>query len=102
MGGREVRIADLCLLSPGLPPTLALPVMPKRKLKVLLREAPAQVPESSSSWLPHLLRSVPEDRNELSANAQGKAVFRKSQTKAPRAAFPTPSTWIRFPGCRCL
>jgi hypothetical protein len=35
----------------GLGPTLALPVMPNRKLKVRRREEPAQVPESPSSWL---------------------------------------------------
>lgn len=54
------RIADLSLLFPGLPPTLALPVMPKRKLKVRRREEPAQVPESSSSWLP-----LQKDREEV-------------------------------------
>lgn len=41
--------------------------MPKRKLKVRRKEDPAQVPESSSSCLPHLLRSVAWDWDELPA-----------------------------------
>ena len=39
------------LLLPQLTPTLAFPVMPKRKLKVRRREEPAQLPEPLSSWL---------------------------------------------------
>lgn len=51
----------------------------------------------------HLLRSVAWDWDELPAKYTRKRdVSRKSQTKAPKAAFPTPSTWIRFPGCRCM
>lgn len=48
LGGLQ---ADLSLLFTGLSPTLALPVMPKKKLKVRRREEPAQVPESPSSGL---------------------------------------------------
>lgn len=47
-------------LFPRLTPTLSLPVMPKRKLKVRRREEPAQVPESSSSCLP-----LQRDREEI-------------------------------------
>lgn len=38
-------------LFPRLTPTLVLPVMPKKKLKVRRKEEPAQVPDSPSSWL---------------------------------------------------
>lgn len=44
----------MCAPGPWLPwltPTLVFPVILKRKLKVLRREEPAQVPEPRSSWL---------------------------------------------------